>query len=273
MVRDMLQILVLALITLFAPTSAMAASAQQVTLPDGRTISYRCAGKGGPTTILEAGWSADSRAWGRIINQLSRGGQACAFDRAGAGQSSSGPLPRSPYNIAKDIHSAATILKLKPPYLLVGHSAGGLYMLRFAQLFPKDTGALLLVDPTPRNANLPQPLIERSRKCLAVARGQTVSDPQPSCADHPAPRAATIWAMRLSELESLKLADQNKPQVPGRVLSAIKGRTPEYMNFMLHAQGSLIGVRAEPIDSGHMMMFERPEVIVAAAQDLRRKIR
>ncbi len=67
--------------------------------------------------------------------------------RAGIGRSAPGPEPRSAEQIARELHALLATLQIAPPYVLVGHSAGGLYVRVFAHLYPQEIAGLILVDP------------------------------------------------------------------------------------------------------------------------------
>src|SRR6185369_2620624 len=79
-----------------APISmeAYAGPGRLVTLPDRRRINLRCMGHGSPTVLLEAGFGAWSFAWNKVQPAIARTTRVCAYDRAGYGFSSPGPLPR-----------------------------------------------------------------------------------------------------------------------------------------------------------------------------------
>jgi pimeloyl-ACP methyl ester carboxylesterase len=70
-----------------------------------------------------------------------------SYERAGLGRSDPGPNPRSAEQIARDLHALLAAKAIAPPYILVGHSAGGLFVRVFAHLYPKEVAGLVLVDP------------------------------------------------------------------------------------------------------------------------------
>lgn len=269
-------IALLAALALLAGPAAARSGPQTLTLPGGRTLSFRCMGKGTPVTLLEAGWSASSALWYKVQPELAKHGRVCAFDRAGEGASSAGPLPRTPDAIAQDLRAATQALRLPGPYILVGHSAGGLYVLRFARLFPEDAAAYLLVDPSPRHIRVPPSLVARARNCLRLAAGEPLPEgaTPPKCGPHSPARQKTVWSMRLSELETLGLDDTPVPPRPAIVLTAT-GPAPDAPETIekMRAQGALVGVTPRPVASGHMIPLDAPAAIIAAAQDLRAAVR
>lgn len=86
--------------------------------------------------------------WKKVIKELPESTRIFAYDRPGYGDSKTTNDERSPCNIAKELHTLLELANIPPPYILVGHSLGGLYQYCFARLFPNDTAALVLLDPT-----------------------------------------------------------------------------------------------------------------------------
>jgi pimeloyl-ACP methyl ester carboxylesterase len=104
-------------------------------------------GSGGPTVIFEAGIAATNLNWFHIQETIARSSHTASYDRSGLGWSSPSRTARTPGNIAVELHSMLQKAGIKPPYILVGHSFGGLVMRRYALLFPEDVASVLLVDP------------------------------------------------------------------------------------------------------------------------------
>ena len=104
-------------------------------------------GSGGPTVLFEAGIAATNLNWSHVQEFVSRFTGTASYDRAGLGWSSPSRTTRTPGNIALELHYLLETACIKPPYILVGHSFGGLVMRRFALLYPEDVQSILLVDP------------------------------------------------------------------------------------------------------------------------------
>jgi pimeloyl-ACP methyl ester carboxylesterase len=83
------------------------------------------------------------------------------YDRAGTGWSDPAPLPRTARDVAEELRKVLRAASLPGPYLLVGHSLGGLYARRFAQLFPTEVAGLLLLDPAHEDYSANEPEIAR----------------------------------------------------------------------------------------------------------------
>jgi pimeloyl-ACP methyl ester carboxylesterase len=104
-------------------------------------------GSGGPTVLFEAGIAATNLNWFYIQETVSRFTGTASYDRGGLGWSSPCRTARTPGNIALELHDLLETANIKPPYILVGHSFGGLVMRRFALLYPEDVQGIVLVDP------------------------------------------------------------------------------------------------------------------------------
>jgi pimeloyl-ACP methyl ester carboxylesterase len=104
-------------------------------------------GAGGPTVIFESGISATSLNWTHLQNSVSTFTRAIAYDRAGLGWSSPSPHERTPSNIVHELRILLERVGIPPPYILVGHSFGGVVVRHFAALHPAEVSGLILVDP------------------------------------------------------------------------------------------------------------------------------
>lgn len=109
-------------------------------------------GSGSPVVVLQAGFGDSKETWSRIIPDLARDHTVFAYDRPGSGGSPPTAAPRDPCSIAAELRARLGAAGLRPPYVLVGHSLGGLYQYVYAKLYPADVAGFVLVDPThPRN--------------------------------------------------------------------------------------------------------------------------
>ena len=134
----------------------------------GRRLHLHCVGSG-PTVILEAGGGASSLVWGRVQAELASFARVCAYDRAGLGWSEPSPRPPTPTNVAEDLRRLLERAGLAGPYVLVGHSLGGLYAQAFAFRYPDLVAGLVLVDsPHPDQALRNPPEVGRAMGRLAL---------------------------------------------------------------------------------------------------------
>jgi len=104
--------------------------------------------RGLPAVILESGFGGTIDSWSDVRQGLAGRTRVVAYHRAGNAASQPGPLPRSADQIAHELRTALRHLNIQPPYLLVGHSLGGLYVRAFAGIYREAVAGLVLVDPT-----------------------------------------------------------------------------------------------------------------------------
>jgi pimeloyl-ACP methyl ester carboxylesterase len=110
-------------------------------------LHIRCEGEGAPSVVFDAALGASSLSWSLVQPAVARVTRACAYDRAGFGWSDAGPQPRSAGRIANELHELLTRAGVPPPYLLVGHSFGGLVMRLFTARHRADIAGLIVIEP------------------------------------------------------------------------------------------------------------------------------
>jgi pimeloyl-ACP methyl ester carboxylesterase len=123
-----------------------------------------CAVKGNasPTIVFEAGLGSTSAEWWSIQDELSASARVLSYDRAGYGWSELVQGPRTSRQIAVELKELLDALKIDPPYILVGHSQGGLYVNHFCRLFPNVVGGVVFIDPvSPDDVRFRQELLPR----------------------------------------------------------------------------------------------------------------
>lgn len=119
---------------------------QLVDMDHGRRMNIYCLGTGTPTVILDAGLGGDTTAWAMVQPQIASRTRACAYDRAGLGFSDGSSRPNTAGNIAQDLHALLQAAKIAPPYVLVGHSSGGMNIRVFADRYPEEVAGMVAVD-------------------------------------------------------------------------------------------------------------------------------
>ncbi|MCZ8520293.1 MULTISPECIES: alpha/beta fold hydrolase [Paenibacillus] len=121
-------------------------------------------GSGSPTILLESGSGESSLSWREIPEKLSSFATVVAYDRAGYAWSEASPNPRTGENIVRELHTALKNAGIKGPYLLAGHSLGGMYSRLFAQTYPEEVAGMVLIDARPENdARRTEPIYAREK--------------------------------------------------------------------------------------------------------------
>ncbi len=112
----------------------------------GRSLNIFCSGEGSPAVILESGAGDPGYAWSEIQPEIAKFTEACWFDRAGEGWSDPGPFPRTSAAMSAELHQLLHRAGVPPPYVLVGHSLGGLNARVYNGMYPDDVAGAVLVD-------------------------------------------------------------------------------------------------------------------------------
>jgi pimeloyl-ACP methyl ester carboxylesterase len=110
------------------------------------SLHINCVGQGSPTVVVDGGSGEMSAQWVWVQREVSDSTRVCAYDRAGMGWSEMGPQPRDAKQISSELHTLLTKADIEGPYVLVGHSFGGLYMQTYAARYPDKVAGVALVE-------------------------------------------------------------------------------------------------------------------------------
>ncbi len=113
---------------------------------DGYPMHIYCIGSGAPTVVLDSGLGNDWLIWQKVQPAIARTNRVCSYDRAGIGWSAVRPGSRGALAIAEQLRMLLRTAGVHGPLLLVGHSAGGMYIRAFTGLFPAEVVGLVFVD-------------------------------------------------------------------------------------------------------------------------------
>lgn len=112
----------------------------------GYRLHINCTGTGAPTVVIDAGWGDWSTMWAWVQRGVAPTTRVCTYDRAGTGWSDPGPLPRDARQFAKELHALLLGAGIPGPYVLVGHSMGGLPVRVFTHEYPSDVAGVVLIE-------------------------------------------------------------------------------------------------------------------------------
>ena len=115
----------------------------------GRRLHLYCTGAGSPTVVVENGSSSFSMEWALVQPNVAAFTRICTYDRAGYAWSDRGPEENAVEETMDDLHLLLAAARVAGPYVLVGHSIGGLYVRAYQRRYPADVVGLVLVDATP----------------------------------------------------------------------------------------------------------------------------
>jgi pimeloyl-ACP methyl ester carboxylesterase len=120
----------------------------------GYRLHINSTGKGKPPVVLIAGSGDFSFDWSLVQPAVSRLSRVCSYDRAGLAWSDLGPTPRTMRQEAYELHLLLEKARLKAPFVLVGHSIGGLIARVYAAEYPQEVAGMILVDSTTEDTTL-----------------------------------------------------------------------------------------------------------------------
>jgi len=112
----------------------------------GYRLHINCSGTGSPTVMIEAGLGDWSTSWGFVQSEVAKTTRVCTYDRAGVGWSESGPLPRDAAQFAKELHTLLQNADIPGPYVMVGHSLGGLGVRLFVHDYSSEVSGVVLIE-------------------------------------------------------------------------------------------------------------------------------
>jgi pimeloyl-ACP methyl ester carboxylesterase len=115
----------------------------------GYKLHLNCQGEGEITVVMDYGLGGLSSLWSLVQSEVTKFTKVCTYDRAGYGWSDRSPNPRTSQQLVRELHLLLTKAEIKPPYILVGHSLGGLNMRLFASQYPDEVKGIVLVDAVP----------------------------------------------------------------------------------------------------------------------------
>jgi pimeloyl-ACP methyl ester carboxylesterase len=138
----------------------------------GYKMHLNCTGQGSPTVILEAGWSDFSILWANVQPEVAKVTRVCSYDRAGNGWSEPSPYPRTAKTMIEELHTLLVNANIPGPYVLVGHSMGGVLMRVFAHIYPEETVGMVMVDSVHEEqfSRYPEAMNEATRAALGQFR-------------------------------------------------------------------------------------------------------
>ena len=173
-----------------------------VDIDNGRRLHILCKGDAdGPSVIFEAGLShyPPLATFGKAQEAIAPFARACIYDRAGLGWSDRGPSARTHADMVDDLHRLLTAAQVPGPYVLVGHSMGGLLVRQFVQAHPGEVAGVVLADATPDTIFDAESIAARAAIVAEIGKGLE---------NAPASLAPEIWRTVKEEYEAIDRAPE-----------------------------------------------------------------
>lgn len=299
----------LLLIVLCVPWLASGVQAQDLATPipaegdfaglvdiGGRRLWLECRGSGSPTVILEAGYRSPATVWtddlidpgsGRtmVLQGVAAFTRVCAYERPGAAgvtanilqpsRSDPIPMPRTAESVVSDLHALLETAGVPGPYVLVGHSLGGLFVRLYAATYPDEVVGLVLVDAwSERLQSLLTPEEwERYVRVNSVIPPEMADYPEYETLDFAAASAEMEQAASMQPLGPLPLVVIAHAEPFGLTTEQL-GFPPEVLEKAWRsAQEGLATLAPDSRfviaeESAHYVQLQQPELVIAAVRDV-----
>ena len=234
----------------------------------GRSLFLHCVGSGGPTVVLEAGFGGDTFAWRDVQPQLGRTTRSCAYDRAGSGNSVAAAGVRDARDEIADLRQLLARARIDPPYVLVGHSYGGVLARVFAYLHPTETAGLVLLDTMGRDGRRQQLAIWPRSQAPEIRRELATSEiggVDLAAGEALAGRIRTLGDTPLAVITAGR--EDNFPRTParlGRALNRLWDRMQDELAVLSDNSAHVVALASNhDVPSSHS---GQPSVVIRAAQ-------
>ncbi|HEX7999602.1 MAG TPA: alpha/beta hydrolase [Pyrinomonadaceae bacterium] len=240
----------------------------------GHHLHMLIAGSGNSTVVLESGLGDTMESWAKVQPEVAKFSQVVAYDRAGLGQSEPGPKPRTAHQIANELHTALRNAGLAPPYVLVGHSAGGLYIRVFASMYPNEVAGMVFVDSTPED------FFERLKAIQTPEEQKKFEEKMQDYAARASGGRRDEWASLDVDLQQVRAA-LPLPKVPIILLTGMGNepdKSPEAKQLWLRLHNEWLKQlpNAQHIiadNSGHYIQADEPGLVIDAIRRVIGRVR
>jgi pimeloyl-ACP methyl ester carboxylesterase len=240
----------------------------------GRRLFLRCTGHRSPTVVFEGGLTTD---WFELQNQVAPFTRVCSYDHPNGPWSRSDPAstPRTARDFVADLHTLLRVARVPGPYVLAGHSNGGLFSLLYASTYPRQVAGLVLIDAVhpatiKRRLAMLKPIL--SPEEWQAARQRMIAVPHrlvnPERVDIWTSERQTRTALRRSPIRPMPLVviahGHPDPDTPYVELEEPFWRQLQRELAQLVPGGRLVVAT----ESGHDIHHEQPELVLDAIRDV-----
>jgi pimeloyl-ACP methyl ester carboxylesterase len=245
----------------------------------GRRLFLRCTGRRSPTVVFEGGLTTD---WFALQNQVAPFTRVCSWDHPNGpwSRSDPAPTPRTARDFVTDLHALLRVAHVPGPYVLAGHSNGGLYTQLYASTHARQVAGLVLIDAVhpayhKRTLAMLKPLVPPE---VWEAVRQDAMTPDHRLLD---PERVDIWtserqtrvALRRSPLRPMPLVvlTRGHPDVPGAPF--VEQQEALWLQLQRELAQLVPGSRHLITQSGHNIQLEQPELVLDAIRDVVQAVR
>jgi pimeloyl-ACP methyl ester carboxylesterase len=248
----------------------------------GRELFLHCTGSGNPTVVFQGGVTPD---WVEVQSQVARFTRACSYDPANGlwGRSDPAATPRTAKDVVADLHALLAAAKVPRPYVLVGHSNGGLFVQLYASEHPDEVNGLVLLDAVHKDYYarriallknlLPPAAFEQTVRGLR-ARLPAILDPEQI--DVEASLEETRAALATSPLRAMPLFVLTRSRPDESSSDPRLAAADERLWRRLQTELAALVPKSKHViaeQSGHDIHHEQPDLVVSAIRDVVEAVR
>lgn len=232
-----------------------------------RPVEYIKVGQGAPAVVFENGLGGRLEWWAKILPEVAKETQVFAYNRPGVGASGKSTTPRDGDHVVEELRQTLRASRVAPPYVLVGHSLGGLYVQLYARRYPNEVAGLVLVDSTHpeqlKGAGAPE-----NWSALTKAAFNAVT--------------SEVAEKELDEIPATGAAMLALPPFTGKPVIVLSAKKPMKQTSPLARDSNAKRVdivRLNPgakqvwVDSGHAIPLEKPQAVLAAIREVLASVR
>jgi pimeloyl-ACP methyl ester carboxylesterase len=230
----------------------------------GHKLSMTCLGTGSPTIVFESGLGGLGQAGWINIQRSIRSARTCAYDRVNVGSSDRVAERHTGLDSVRELHTLLNVAGVPGPYILVGASFGGLLCIMYAATYPADAAGIVLLDPTPPTWDKHYDLIPQPQRATEIANNENNAE-------------------QVDLLDTLELAKPLMPKVPNvpvLLLAATRIPTDDTPSWPAQKMAAFFAIEHQrlidavpqgtlrKVESGHLVQFDVPHIVVAELQRL-----
>jgi len=227
-------------------------------------------GSGRYTVIFESGFATGMGTWRKVAPEVAKSAHVVTYSRAGLGASQARPEPRTILQSSLELDQLIASAKLKPPFILVGHSYGGLLARAFAARHPDQVAGMVLVDPADERFNPALRRLDAKRAADDDRQFDALVPPnlrpelkllQPVLDSGvlPAPLDGRLPDVPVVVLTSVQQVE--KPEFFLQSVEAVAIKRDLHADFLRQFSD---GSQVQTLKSGHNIQQEEPELVIAA---------
>jgi pimeloyl-ACP methyl ester carboxylesterase len=256
---------------------------------DGRVLRYVCGGNGAPSAVIDQGQGLSIErgfdrpvtfGWAKVFGEVEKSTRVLMHDRAGLGSSQPADRPRSSMDMVTDLRAILSAARMQPPYILVGHSVGGLNVRTFAAQFPHEVAGMVLVDSShpdqiarmakilPPESSADSPVLKAWRKGSDPA-----SSPEKIDFNRSAEQARALKSLGTTPLVIVSQSPRafGPPGIPHALWEQMRLEWRDLQSDLLALSSNSRQIVAE--HAGHHVQAEEPQLVIDAILEVVKEVR